>query len=298
MIVLDTETRLRYLRILIVVAFLGGMLFSHKLWFGVGRSFPRTPIISSLPDSLSLLEFLLSPLLLIVLVFIAFRRNPTCFIVIALTLLALLIFLDQARLQPWVYQYSVILGFLAFQSRHSSMGPTSLAACQIAVAAQYFWSGVQKLNWSFGHKILPEMLVSIGINQPATLLRSLSFLGLMVALTEASIGLALLRRRTRSVAVVAAIGMHVVLLLLLIMSNQNSVVWPWNVAMIVIVGVLFWQAGGYSMRSLGRESYPLGLVLAIYCLAPALSFVGFWDLYLSSALYSGNTPNAAIRNNE
>ena len=298
MIVLDTETRLRYLRTSIVVAFLGGILFSHKLWFGAGRSFPRSPIASSLPDTFSLLEFLLSPLLLILLVFIAVRKKPTRFIVVTLTLLALLVFLDQTRLQPWVYQYSILLGILAFHGRSPSMTSTTLAACQLAVAAQYVWSGIQKLNWSFAHKIVPDILALTGISLPQSMLRLLPLLAIVVALAEASIGVALLFRRTRSVGVIVAVGMHLVLLLVMITSNRNSVIWPWNVAMIVIVGVLFWRAEGYSTRWLSRASYPLRAMLAIYCLAPVLSFAGWWDLYLSSALYSGNTPNVAVRINE
>ena len=298
MIVLDTETRLRYLRTSIVVAFLGGILFSHKLWFGLGRSFPRAPIVSSFPDTFSLLEFLLSPLLLILLLFIAVRKHPTRLIVVTLTLFAVLVFLDQTRLQPWLYQYSLLLGILAFQGRNPSMSSTTLAACQLAVAAQYFWSGIQKLNWSFAHKILPDILTLTGISLPQSILRLLPLLAIVLALAEASIGLALLFRRTRSVGVIVAVGMHVVLLLLMIMANKNSVIWPWNVAMIVIVGVLFWRAEGYLTRSLSRASYPLRAMLAIYCLAPVLSFAGWWDLYLSSALYSGNTPNVAIRINE
>lgn len=294
MIVPATETRLRYLRSAIAAAFVVGILFSHKLWFGAGRSFPRTPIISSLPDTFSLLEFFLSPLLLILLTFIAFRKNPMRLIVIALVLIAVLVFLDQTRLQPWVYQYSLLLGIIAFQSNSAS---TTLAACQLAVAAQYFWSGIQKLNWSFAHKILPDIVAVTGISLPQSVLRLLPPLAIVVALSEALLGLALLFRRTRSAAVIVAIMMHVVLLLLMITARQNSVIWPWNVAMIVIVGVLFWRADVHP-RSLSRATYAVRALLAICCLAPALSFAGWWDLYLSSALYSGNTPNAAIRINE
>jgi len=290
MMVLDTEIRLRYLRSLIAAAFLAGMLLSRRLWFGIGRTFPRTPLISALPDAFRLLEFLFWPLLLIVLIFIALRKDATRFIVIALTLSAVLVLLDQTRLQPWVYQYSVMLGILAFQSRNT--GSTTLAACQLVIAVQYFWSGIQKLNWTFAHKTLPDVLALTGITLP----ESLPLLAIVVALTEAAVGVALIFRRTRPVAVIAAVAMHVVLLVMMITSKQNSVIWPWNVAMIVVVVVLFWQADN-SARLVSRASNSARVMLAIYCLAPVLSFAGWWDLYLSSALYSGNTPNAAIRIN-
>ena len=290
MMVLDTEIRLRYLRSLIAAAFLAGMLLSRRLWFGIGRTFPRTPLISALPDAFRLLEFLFWPLLLIVLIFIALRKDATRFIVIALTLSAVLVLLDQTRLQPWVYQYSVTLGILAFQSRKT--GSTTLAACQLVIAVQYFWSGIQKLNWTFAHKTLPDVLALTGITLP----ESLPLLAIVVALTEAAVGVALIFRRTRPVAVIAAVAMHVVLLVMMITSKQNSVIWPWNVAMTVVVVVLFWQADN-SARLVSRASNSARVMLAIYCLAPVLSFAGWWDLYLSSALYSGNTPNAAIRIN-
>jgi hypothetical protein len=110
---------------------------------------------------------------------------------------------------------------------------------------------------------------------------------------ETAIGVGLLFRPTRTLAAALAVGMH-----LMIMAaigpwghNWNTVVWPWNVAMPLLVVILFYRTPSVSPRSIvvpRGDLYHAG-VLVLFGVMPALSFVGLWDMYLSSALYSGNT---------
>jgi hypothetical protein len=112
-------------------------------------------------------------------------------------------------------------------------------------------------------------------------------------------------RKTRQAAVIFACLTHVIALGTLVFSGRNSVVWPWNVAMIVLTPILFWRSEaapfGYLMRewrSVSVRHHLPKLAFLICGLLPALSFIGWWDLYLSAALYSGNTPIAVMRISE
>jgi len=295
--------RLRLLRITVAVAFLGGILISPKLWFGLGRTFPRVPLVNGTPAFLAHADIPLSVLLLAALVISIFcKRSRYAIAVVGFALL--LILLDQNRLQPWVYQYSIMLALLAclepLDGKRENAA-SALLANQLVVALLYFWSGAQKLNWTFGHEVLPGLLEQARIHPPVVLLSALPKIAPAAAAIEMLIGIGLIARRTRPVAVVLAVALHSVVLILLVLAGGNSVVWPWNVAMMAMVVLLFWK----SDRSLvkrefwkSRPSHPehyLPKAVVLVCgLAPALSFVGWWDIYLSGALYSGNAPIAVV----
>lgn len=274
-------TGLHWLRIVVVVAFLSGILMSPHLWFDAGRSFPRAPIIPLIWRQ----DFVLSIVLVVTLVLAAITRR---FLVASVVLTIVLVFLDQTRLQPWVYQYVIMLALLIFAGAKSTSG---LAANKFVVAALYFWSGLHKLSWSFVHDVAPRLIESTGVHLSP---RSLTIAAIAIAICESLIGLGLLLRRTRRVAVVLACLMHAVILVTLIPSRLNTIVWPWNVAMIAITVILFYRRDKTPFEPLRRDYLPKAALL-ICGLLPALSLVGWWDLYLSGALYSGKSPVAVMR---
>lgn len=300
--------RLNYLRIAVAGAYACGILLSPGLWFSAGRTFPRAPLLSGLPAYFSSFDYLLSILLLIALTLAAASRRPRRYLVAAVALTALLVVLDQTRLQPWVYQYLIMLAALACERPGAADVATAepiLAANQLVVATLYFWSGAQKLNWSFGHEVMPGLLEQAGIHLPAAYASYLPAASVGVAVCEALMGAALLVRRTRQAAVLLALGMHLLVLLMLIAASSNSVVWAWNIGMMVMVALLFWRFDQrLDYRALRRfrgadaSSHVARVVLIVCGLAPALSFVGWWDMYLSAALYSGTTPVGVIRISE
>lgn len=303
-------SRLAYVRITLAAAYLCGILFSLRLWFGVGRSAPRAPLITGTPDSFAPVEYLLSFLLVAALAFSLFGRRTVAALMVVVALTFLLVVLDQSRLQPWVYQYVLMLAMLAClkpgenQSDRTRAPETILLVNQLIVALLYFWSGIQKLNWSFGHEVVPALFERAGIHLPAAYAASFPVVAIVLAAGEALIGGGLIVRCTRRVAVVLAVSFHLGVLLLLVVSGSNSVVWPWNVAMMILVVLLFWKSEASlarkdSWRWRGNLVSELPKVVLILCaIAPALSFAGWWDAYLSGALYSGNTPVAVVRVSE
>lgn len=278
---------------------------SQGLWFGMARTFPRAPVVAGLPPFVSAHDFVISIVLVGGLILSAIMRRPVSYLLASVLLTLLLIMLDQMRLQPWVFQYGLMLALLIPAVRgaaNQGVAEAALAANQIVIATLYFWSGLQKLNWSFAHEVVPALFESTGLRLSQFYL---SRIAVAIAICETLIGIGLLIRKTRQAAVIFACITHAIVLGTLVFSGRNTVVWPWNVAMIVLTAILFWRNKaapfGYLIRgwaSVSVRHHLPKLAMLICGLLPALSFIGWWDLYLSAALYSGNTPIAVMRISE
>lgn len=283
-------------------AMLCGMALSPGLWFRPDGSFPRAPLFKALPQSLvAPTEYVLAGLLIAALAWHALAGRPRRCLTAAVILLVLLVVLDQTRLQPWVYQYLLLLVVAALhggRGRDERTEAQGLAASQLIVAALYFWGGVQKLNYSFLWEVVPQLLAPLRDHRPLAG-GQLAALGVGVALCEIFLGVGLLLKRTRRLCVCLALAMHVLVLGLLIWQGRNSVVWAWNAALMALVVILFRRGEASTRRTFADWGAGVGRVsgaLALGCAAlPLLSFWGWWDMNLSGALYSGNKPVAVVR---
>jgi len=246
-------------------------------------------------------EYFLSGLLVAALAALVIAKRPTPYLFAAVGTLVPLVCLDQTRLQPWVYQYLMLLIVLTLTDwQTGGVRASGHARClsQLIMAALYFWSGVQKLNITFAREVLPNVLAPLqGVPGATHVPRA----ALGVALAEALIGCGLLFRRTRGLCVWLAVAMHGLVLGLLVSRDYNSVVWAWNAALAFMVVVLFRRSEAspwrrFVKRGAGDGRARLAQVLAVAsALLPALSFWGWWDMNLSGALYSGNTAVAVVR---
>ena|SRR5215204_1909126 len=300
----DSTTRLNALRRVVGVAFLSGIALSPGLWFPAARTFPCAPLAVTLPRAaVTPVEYLISVLLAAALAALVIARRPAPYLTVALGALLPLALLDQTRLQPWVYQYLLLLTVLTLTGVWAGGAPASdraLRLSQLVVAALYFWSGVQKLNFTFAHETLPILLAPLQNILVATRVPP-GALALGIALAEAFIGCGLLIRRTRGLCVWLAVAMHILIVGLLMARGYNSVVWAWNAALAVVVVVLFRRSEAtpwrlFVSRAGSGAAARLAQAVAVACaLLPVLSFWGWWDAYLSGALYSGNTAVAVVR---
>jgi hypothetical protein len=158
--------------------------------------------------------------------------------------------------------------------------------------------------------MLPLMLSPLEGIFPSVTTPSI-MLGVTIALIEALIGVALLIRRTRSIAVILASMMHLGIVALLAAKDYNQIVWVWNIGLIALVFAAFWRSDlslrdalrnplrGKDGRALsGRAMSAAKILVGLAVILPALSFVGAWDMYLSGALYSGNVEIGVVRVNE
>jgi hypothetical protein len=295
---LNNLNHLYFLRITVCLGFFVGIAFSFELWFPFARTFPRVTLIFESPV---LIDQLLTIILVISLILISFSYRQKLFTIVAITSLIFLLFFDQMRLQPWVYQYLLLLVVLGLHEEIDSNQNLSLS--QIIIAGLYVWSGIQKLNYSFSYETLPILLTPIQNLFPTVELPFVA-IGLIAAIFELLIGCGLVFRKTRNLAVLLAVTVHTGILIVLISKNYNSIVWVWNAILIVLVIVAFWKNDN-SIKHLitfaNQPNWKVRLVTFIVLLSlflPILSFAGWWNMYLSGALYSGNTAIAVIRINQ
>ena len=272
-------------------------LISWKLWLS-SRLFPLAPVSNSLPENAYPFDYIWLLSLFALLAVISFLPRSRKIIVVFVSLAALLSLWDQTRWQPWFYQYLFMLaaiGILTWRKSESSRNRTALDVCRLIVSATYFWTGFQKLNITFVRETWPDMAAFLPGFWQSVAQRVPSFLILVIPLVEILIGFGLLSRQFRNRTVLLATATHAAILILLFLTGENVVVWPWNVAMVLFVWILFWddkEATAWRIAA-GRNPFHF-LVLLLFAILPSLSLVGLWDSFLSSSIYSGNTYQAAI----
>ncbi len=295
------HTHLRIMRVLAGATMLG-VAISWPLWIGA-RAYPVVPLASP-PVGASWSGFIFLATLASALVATwGSLRLQQCSALAVLLAYVLCAVSDQSRLQPWVFQYVLLIGALGL--RPSDTIPARAAAldcCRLIVVATYTFSGLHKFNATFATTVVPYMLQSASrfgaILQPFS-----STLGIALALLETVLGVALCVPRFRAAGRAVAIGMHAAILLMLAAghSGANVVVWPWNLCMILLVWMLFADKtargpiGGLRGRSHSVWAGAMHRAVLIACVVlPALSLVGRWDSYLSFAVYSGNTDRGIL----
>ena len=277
------------LRRTIAVGWLLGLALSWRLWTA-SRLFPLAPVSDALPRIDPPLDGVVFAVLVALLLAVVARPRARVPAMAVLAIVAALAMLDQTRWQPWAYQYFVMLAACVWLPADGAAD-----ACRTIVAFTYVWSGLQKVNVTFVRQTWPDLMAALHGALPGILPRPSAPLALLIPAVEVIAGLGLLTRRFRTPAAALALLTHAVILMALIRLGANTVVWPWNLAMIVFVLTLFWRNRVTAARDLliPRRHFHRAIVV-LFGVLPALSFVRLWDSYLSMALYSGNTYKAAI----
>jgi hypothetical protein len=294
---IEPDRRLTWLKSTVSVALGCCLVLSAKLWVST-RLFPLAPVSHSLPAIRFPLDYVCFACLLALLLTISIAARPRKLVLAFVCLATALSLWDQNRWQPWFFQNVCILGalaFLAWRKPEAENNRAALNVCRLIIICGYFWSGLQKLNVNFVRQTWPEMTSFLPHFWQSVVNGFPSWIIVIIPLTEIFIGIGLLTLRFRDAAVLLAITIHVLILSLLIASGENTVVWPWNLAMILFAFMLFWQDKQTGAAEiLFRKNAFHALVVILFGALPALSFINLWDSYLSAALYSGNTRQAVI----
>lgn len=291
--------RLFWLKAVLAVGFIAGLLLSTKLWL-TDRTYPLTPVLSNLPQPIFPFDYILYGSLIVCLFFTIFHRNFKRFLIGSIVLVAFLLFLDQSRLQPWVYQYTtmlLVLSVFSWQVNDRRSVPYILNISRFVVATIYFYSGLQKLNPEFIVLTFPWMMQPI-THQLSLTSSDVILMGITVPIIEMLIGLALLTCRFRNYGIFLATMMCLFVLTTLGPTGHhwNAVVWPWNIALLIMVFVLFYRTKQLSLLNLlSIIKQPLGITtIIIFGIMPMTYFFHIWDSYPSWSLYSGTTNLAKI----
>jgi len=256
------------------------------LWTSVNRAFPFVPFLTFWPREFDLFTFPVFILLLLGLLILLIRPDKNiglwCF---GFSLLFLLL-QDLTRLQVWVYHLTWLLFLLFLKKDQQDLWP------RLAMLALYFWSGFHKLNLYFLSDTFPWFLEKAGI---FSFLGEYQILGLLVALFELGIAFGLYWPKTRKWAAIIAIAFHVVVLFLLgpFGHNWNEVVWPWNLAMMILLYCFFIQeekSGSLNPFPAIRGYYFYLLPFVFLLILPGFNAFRLWDEQLSFKMYAGTNP--------
>lgn len=279
--------RLVCLRLALLLGCFFGMLASLPLWAS-SRPYPLVPVAAWFPVFSSPADWLCLGVLLGSLLSACWTYRPSViFFLVGSLFLACG---DQNRWQPWFYMYWVML-LLSLQTE-----ATTLAACRLAFSAIYFWAGVQKLNPDFFQIAVPWMIQPAAAWVPAGAVKVLGWLIGAAPAIEMFIAVGVWFSRSRPVALTAVVLVHLTSLILLgpLGHKHNLVIWPWNIFMPVMAVVLFWRCELRPVWQPLRQSRVVSVVLLLFSVLPSLSYLGWWDSYLSFCLYSGGMAKADL----
>jgi hypothetical protein len=263
--------------------------------FTANRLFPTAPVFESfdkLPVAVHVIIFLLS-LLLIALAFF-FPKNK--FILAGLLIVEISsCLLDQNRWQPWEYQcIFIVFIFLVNRNRQAAIIPLFT----FILVSTYFYSGCNKLNVGFLDNVWVQMMLRSFLKIPVTVARQpwLYYCGYLLALFELVAGAALLFLKTRKTVAKSLILMHLFVLILLgpFGLNYNAIIWPWNIAMIGYLYIIFIRKNEYAFSFKPIFQSWNKLVFICWGILPMLGIFGYWDGFLSSSIYSGKSPRMVI----
>ncbi|MBO6793274.1 MAG: hypothetical protein JJ895_05150 [Balneolaceae bacterium] len=213
---------------------------------------------------------------------------------IAVVYIALFALGDYNRLQPWLFYYLVFVGIIVNRSdSQKSIHSIALILCFL-----YVMSGLQKANGGFAYTTHPWLLAPITNlvdSETKDILNSLFWIGPAI---EFIAGIGLIFKKTSRICALILIAMHVFILLMIgpLGRNTNVVVWPWNIAFILILYLIFVKFKpdllGFIIDS--KNVRHTSMVFLAFLILPMLSFWNLWPKHFSAALYSGNKIRSEI----
>jgi hypothetical protein len=283
------ENRLKSVKLITITFLIVGLIFSLKLWVGE-RQFPLIPCIDGLEGVLYSFNYVLFLLLILSLLYEIYKPNKWS---LAAGLFSLFLFLlqDQNRLQPWVYIYILILLPFWFSNFLKSSERNLITPFKIIFIAMYFWSGVQKANSNFVSDGFLSILVNLLKIQDPLVVKNLLPLGYAIPAVEIFIAVSLMTKKLRDLGVFLAVFTHIFILIYIspVGINGNYIIFPWNIAMILLVIALFYKHDA-NIKILDKTNVKTTFFNYFYSLLlgllPMLNFWGKWDDYLSFSLYS------------
>jgi uncharacterized membrane protein YphA (DoxX/SURF4 family) len=289
------------------------------LWL-TGRDYPLVPVVDGLPQPPVPLDAVLFAAMVVALTGAALVRRPGRFLQAVLAIGAAWAVLDQNRWQPYLAWYLVgawclLIGDRAADGKTKPASAWYVAPLQLMTCCMYVWSGLHKLNH---HYLATDFILTakpllgwLRVDAASIPSAIVAALAVGSALLELGCGVLLALPRRRRIGVVGLTLMHLFILLMIgpLGSGWNRVVWPWNVASVAALWLLFWpRSTGGQLAGIvaawrarqpplpGRRAakpvprvirYTMLTVLVVFGALPALSFAGTWYASLSFQLYAG-----------
>ena len=253
---------------------------SYKIWMG-NEFVPRFPIHPNLAitDNVSAIQF---GVLILGGLWMVFSRPKKGFLSILLLVGMAASISDWNKVQPYFVMYFLFILLYIISKDKKDLWPYILALSGI-----YLWSGINKLNVFYYEDIVYDLASSFSNGSFKTIV---IYLGKSVPFIEIFLAIALIFKKTQKLASILAIGLHLGILVLLINMNHNTIVWPWNVCMILIHFLIYKSVLHY-------RSYSFAGAVAATCfiLMPIIGLISSTRFaYVSWDVYSGKIPYGSI----
>ncbi|MES2389070.1 MAG: MauE/DoxX family redox-associated membrane protein [Bacteroidota bacterium] len=283
---------------LICAALIAGKLMSWKLWLN-SRSYPLSPVW---PGSAAIpypADYTIACATLLSIGLFGLFPRKTLFLWLYLGLELLNLLQDQNRWQSWLYEYLLLLLPLLWLKPNipDSQALRILRLQAFVLAATYLFSGIQKINPVFLPVVWQNILHRLFFVKTADMASWLPY-GYAIPAIEIAGALLLAFKNTRTAGLVIMLLMHLFILFYLMPSgiNYNSIVWPWNFALILINVIVLYKSRfsfWHNYRKGSADSlFPLYTVLLL--LLPVLSLYNLYDLELSASLFTGKFRNLVV----
>ncbi|MDI1255370.1 MAG: hypothetical protein PSV16_04655 [Flavobacterium sp.] len=267
---------------------------SYKLWVS-DRLFPLIPPLNFLENFTADTHLVLffAALSGIFLIFIFPKSRFVLGLTIAIELCSCM--LDQNRWQPWEYQYIITVLFAFFYRNNPKQ---FLNYFTFLIVIIYFNSGLHKLNGSFLYDVWESMILRrfFGLDESVIAQKWLHYAGLSLGIIEVVAALGILFFRKKKGFALLLIGMHIFILALISPTglNYNIIVWPWNVAMMVLIYVLVFNQSDAHVSFYGLVKGANFVPFLVVGILPILCNFGLYDNFLSFNLYSGSLKQLEI----
>ncbi|SHF59791.1 hypothetical protein SAMN05443633_10595 [Chryseobacterium arachidis] len=259
-------------------------LWSYKTWVS-DRLYPVIPpldILKNIPEFWHQILFGLS--LLSLLIIICFKENRGVLITLILSEL-LSCALDTVRWQPWEYMY---LCFVLIVIINFYKPKNILLLSHLFLVSIYLFSGIHKMNRGFLSEVWLNMVLVnfLGLSMEFILKYKLFFAGLFIPIVEVILAMLLLVSKSKKTISYFLMFMHFTILIFIgpFGLKYNSVIWPWNLAMIFILMIVYLKP----INSLDKKVFVYHWYwMVLWFVMPLFSFFGSWYQYFSFSLYSG-----------
>ncbi|MEO7119861.1 MAG: hypothetical protein ABIY62_02125, partial [Ginsengibacter sp.] len=249
---------------------------SWKLWLAE-RLFPIVPPFHFLhaPAAIHLILFVFSlATILSLIIFPSSRLLQLSILIIE----AFSCLLDQNRWQPWEYQYIFIILALVINYKKDENAVSSIC---FLLAYVYIFSGIGKMNPAFSKNIYEEIIHPLTIHvHHSYLYNFITFHnGYLLGIIETFLGGSLFFRKTKKFAASMLILMHLLILAIYgpFGKNYDIIIWPWNVAMILILYTFFIRNPSVSIIFQSIKKGWNKIFIVVFGMLPFLNLFGYWD---------------------
>ncbi len=258
------------------------VLASWRLWT-TDRLFPQVPFFHKLPLFPHPWDKVFFGFFLLCIVLLLLFRKPRLITIMLVLAGVWFILTDQNRLQPWFFQYLLMLFVVSFYNWRVDEPQDYTViynSLKIIVAAVYCWSGIQKLKPQFMAETWPWLIRPLeNICNTETCL-VIHHIGYGIPYLELLIAFCLFFPGSKRIAIPLVIFMHLLVFILLspLAHYYNQVLWGWHLCMVFVVYFLFaGQAGSkYHHISYLFAFKPVYLILPLCMLMPVFNLSNKW----------------------